>query len=112
MNRTFADQLDVRHEHLIPFSNGVLDLEHLELRNGRPDDMILRGPTYPWVDFLSSDPEVEELERMLSQMFTDRDVLWYFLEVGGTWMRRRNRFKHFYVFTGNANGGKSLLFSW
>ena len=48
---------------------------------------------------------------MLSQMFTDRDVLWYFLEVGGTWMRRRNRFKHFYVFTGNANGGKSLLFS-
>ena len=62
MNRTFADQLDVRHEHLIPFANGVLDLEHLELRNGRPDDMLLRGPTYPWVDFLSSDPEVEELE--------------------------------------------------
>jgi hypothetical protein len=48
---------------------------------------------------------------MLSQIFTDRVVLSFFLEMGGTCLRRRNRFKHLYVFTGNTNGGKSLLFS-
>ena len=49
--REFAEQLDVRHDHLVPFANGVLDLNQLCLRNGRPDDMVMRGPTYPWVDF-------------------------------------------------------------
>ena len=111
MNRLFAEQLDVRHEHLVPFANGVLDLERLCLRKGKPADLLLRGPPYPWVDFPSTDADTEELERMLSQIFTDREVLSYFMEVGGTWLRRRNRFKHFYVFTGNTNGGKSLLFS-
>ena len=111
MNRSFAEQLDVRNEHLIPFTNGVLDLNSLRLRNGSPDDMLCRGPMYPWVDFSSTDPDAEDLERMLSQIFTDREVLQFFLEVGGTWLRRRNRFKHFYVFTGNTNGGKSFLFN-
>lgn len=111
MNRNFADQLDVRHEHLIPFTNGVLDLDRRVLRDGRPDDMLLRGPSYPWCDFPASDPDTEELERMLTQVFTETEVLQFFLEVGGTWLRRRNRFKHFYVFTGNTNGGKSLLFN-
>ena len=94
-NRGFAEQLDVRNEHLIPFSNEVLDLDRLTLRDGRPEDMLLRGPTYPWQEFSPSDPDVEELERMLTQVFTDREVLQFFLEVGATWMRRRNRFKHF-----------------
>ena len=106
MNRTFPDQLDVRHEHLVPFANGVLDLDRLELRPGRPEDMLMRGPSYAWCDFASSDPESEEMERMLSQIFVDREVLSFFLEVGATWLRRRNRFKHFYIFT-----GQELLFA-
>ena len=61
--------------------------------------MLMRGPAYAWCDFASSDPESEEMERMLSQIFVDREVLGFFLEVGATWMRRRNRFKHFYIFT-------------
>ena len=99
-NRSFPDQLDVRYDCLIPFANAVLDLDRLCLRNGRPDDMIMRGPTYPWVDYAATDPDTEELERMLSQTFTDNEVLQFFLQLGGTLLRRRNRFKHFYVFTG------------
>ena len=61
INRGFSEQLDVRHEHLIPFANGVLDLDALVLRPGRPSDMLLRGPSYAWVDFPESDALVEEL---------------------------------------------------
>jgi hypothetical protein len=99
MQRTFSEQLDVKNEHLVPFCNGVLDLERLELRDGHPGDLVMRGPSYAWADFPSSDADTEEMERMLSQIFTDREVLHFFLEMGGTWLRRRNRFKHFYVFT-------------
>jgi hypothetical protein len=98
--REFAEQLDVAHEHLIPFANGVLDLNRLCLRPGMPSDLVRVGPAYHWADFRSSDVVSADLEKMLTQIFTDRVVLSYFLEVGGTWLRRRNRFKHLYVMTG------------
>jgi hypothetical protein len=69
-----------RNEHLVPFANGVLDLDRLRLRPGQPSDMVLRGPPYAWVDYGRSDGVVEEMERMLTQIFTDRDVLAFFLE--------------------------------
>ena len=125
-NTRFADQLDTSHEHLVPFANGVLDLDALELRPGRPEDFVMRGPTYPWIDYDKEDPVVLEMERMLTTIFPDRVVRAFFLDVGGTLLRRRNRFKHFYILTawmpfshavngihwpGNTNGGKSLLLS-
>ena len=67
MNRSFAEQLDVRYEHLLPFANGVLDLEALQLRPGKPGDLLLRGPPYPWVDFPNTDADTEEMERMLTR---------------------------------------------
>jgi hypothetical protein len=98
-NTRFSDQLDTSHEHLLPFANGVLDLDALELRPGRPEDFVMRGPTYPWIDYDAEDPVVVEMERMVTTIFPDRVVRSFFLEVGGTLLRRRNRFKHFYVLT-------------
>jgi hypothetical protein len=95
-NRGFAEQLDVKHDHLIPFANGVLDLQRLVLRPGVPSDYLMRGPTYTWVDYSESDADTEEMERMLTQIFTDAEVLQFFCEAGASWLRRRNRFKHFY----------------
>lgn len=40
----FASRLDTENDYLIPFRNGVLDLEQLRLRPGRPDDMVCKGP--------------------------------------------------------------------
>ena len=65
-NTRFADQLDTSHEHLIPFANGVLDLDALELRPGRPEDFLMRGPTYAWIDYSADDAVVSEMEYMLT----------------------------------------------
>lgn len=46
----------------------------------QPSDMVLRGPPYPWIDYAPADGIVEEMERMLTQIFTDRDVLQFFLD--------------------------------
>lgn len=98
--------------------------------------MVSRGPRYPWVDFDGLDAEIEEMELILTTIFPDRVIRQFFLDVASSFLRRRNRFKHFYVFTpalvlirlfspawskedgkeqwlplGNTNGGKSLLFS-
>lgn len=33
------------------------------------------------------------------------------LDVGASLLHKRNRYKHFYILTGNTNGGKSLFMS-
>lgn len=110
-DESFPSRLDTTHEHLIPFTNGVLDLEERRLRPGRPDDMLSRGPLYDWVDYDGCDTYIQEVERVLTTIFPDRSVRDFFLDVGATMLRRRNRFKHFYILTGGTNGGKSLLMS-
>ena len=51
------------------------------------------------------------MEGMLNTLFPDRTVRDFMLDVGASLLRKRNRYKHFYVLTGNTNGGKSLFMS-
>lgn len=99
-DETFTSDIDSLNEHLIPFTNGVLDLEERRLRPGRPDDMVMRGPMYDWIDYDNCDVHVQELERIITTIFPDRTVRDFFLDVGATFLRRRNRFKHFYILIG------------
>jgi hypothetical protein len=94
-NSEFPAQLDMAHEHLLPFANGVLDLDAMDFRAGRPDDLVMRGPAYPFVHYDAEEPLLLEMERMLCALFTDRELVDWFLRFGGTLLRRRNRFKHF-----------------
>lgn len=107
----FAQRLDVEHETLIPFANGVLDMEYGILRPGRPEDMVMRGPDYAWIDVCAGDPDVASVEAMLTTMFPDRTVRDFIVTLGASLLRKRNRFKHFYVLTGSTNGGKSFFLS-
>jgi hypothetical protein len=94
-SKDFHHHLDTTHEHILPFANGVLDLRTLQFRDGRPEDMVMKGPTYAFNDYDADDPRVQELERMLAQTFTDTSLLDFFLTFGASLLRRRNRFKHF-----------------
>lgn len=77
---------------------------------GRPDDMVSRGPRYPWVDFDAMDAEVEDMELILTTIFPDRVVRQFFLDVGSSFLRRRNRYKHFYVFTTRNDHVEIIMF--
>ena len=105
-NPDFALHLDVCNEYVIPFANGVLDVQERRLRPGRPEDMVSRGPSYPYRDYQADDEAVLQTERLLTTLFPDRDIRRFILDLGGTLMRKRNRFKHLYIFTGaQASGG-------
>jgi hypothetical protein len=108
-NKDFHLKMDTVNEHILPFANGVLDLDSMEFRNGRPSDMVMKGPTYAFCDYDADDSRVQDVERMLSQTFPDRTVMEFFLTFGASLLRRRNRFKHFYILTGGTNAGKSQI---
>ena len=108
-NPGFLSNLDTRNDHVIPFTNGVLDLKYGCLRPGIPQDMVSKGPTYTWHDHTAE--QVVEIERILTTIFPDSTLREFFLQVGASLLRKRNRYKHFYVLSGNTNGGKSFLMS-
>lgn len=105
----FCDRMDSVNHHLIPFANGVLDLRHCRLRGGKPEDMVMIGPTYPFPNITPTDPVMVEMEQLLTTLFPDRCLRSFWLKVAASLLHRRNKHKHFYVMTGNTNGGKSLL---
>lgn len=109
VSRDFHFRLDTTNEHILPFANGVLDLQTLQFRDGRPVDMVMKGPTYAFHDYDADDPRVQDVERMLAQIFTDTSLVDFFLTFGASLLRRRNRFKHFYIKTGGTNAGKSQI---
>ena len=108
-NPRFLSGLDTRNDHVVPFANGVLDLSLGYLRPGIPQDMVSKGPTYAWQDHSADD--VVEVERLLTTVFPDTTLRDFFLQVAASLLRKRNRYKHFYVLSGNTNGGKSFLMS-
>lgn len=110
-NENFAQRLDMVNLHLIPFSNGVLDMKTCQLRRGQHQDMVMRGPTYAWQDFDAGDVNVEYTEKLVNTFFPDSSVRDFVMDVCASLLVKRNRFKHFYIFTGNTNGGKSMFLS-
>lgn len=89
----FAERLDVEDEYVLPFANGVLDLRYGILRPGRPEDMVMRGPSYQWLpggfcvpssyellhtktlgqqDYRACDADVNAAEHLLTTLFPGR----------------------------------------
>ena len=110
-NHEFSAQLDVINEHLLPFANGVLDMNELRLRPGRPDDMVSRGPSYAYRDYQADDEAVIQTERLLTTLFPDREIRRFILDFGATLLRKRNRFRSCILFLEWMHVSSTCIFS-
>ena len=98
-----------QNDHLLPFRNGVLDMQKKRIRPGCPGDMLSKGPSYAWKDRGANDVDLRETEYKILTMFPDRNLCQFFLQVGASMLVKGNRHKHMYCGTGNTGGGKSLV---
>ena len=55
-------------------------------------------------DYRECDADVNAAEHLLTTLFPDYSVRNFMLDLGASLLRKRNRFKHFYVFTGTRRG--------
>lgn len=104
----FPDQLDLVR-HLLPFTNGVLDMHQLRVIPGRPEHFCSKGPNYEWRDWEAGQREVAELERMLGSMQPYRCVRDLLMSVCGSLLVKGQPHKQMYILFGDTNGGKSFI---
>lgn len=106
---SFVADLDTKNDDIVPFANGVLDLKRGVLRPGICSDLVSKGPSYEWIDYAVCDQLTRDIEKVITTIFPDYTVRGFFLEIIASLLRKRNRYKHFYILSGNTNGGKSFL---
>lgn len=106
--RTSGEDTECSSPALIPFKNGLLDVEHNELLPHSPEQIVTN--LIPWnYDTGASCSLVDEMLDRLS--CGDSQIRALLEEVGGVCMYRSNEFKQAFMLIGDKNNGKSTFIS-
>jgi phage/plasmid-associated DNA primase len=104
-NRDFVKKLD-SNNNLIGFVNGVYDLDKIEFREGKQDDLITMSTGYKYNDKYSD--KYQELLKFLEDIQPnekEREYMLTYLSIGLV----GNLLELFTILTGSGRNGKSKL---
>ena len=109
-DKYFEDRLD-SNPYLFAFKNGVYDLKTHTFRCGLPSDCITLVSPIDYVETYDIyHPDVQQVLLFLEQIFPDRSLREYFVNVYSSIMVGGNKEKKFYIWTGDGNNGKSIMY--
>lgn len=106
---TFHKKMN-ENRNLLCCENGVLDLELMTFREGRPDDYCTFSTGIHYQEYNEEDEEVYETDLFMQKVFTNPNINNYFCDCIASCMQGGNVNKRFIIATGPANGGKSMTF--
>jgi P4 family phage/plasmid primase-like protien len=103
----FQEKLDA-DAYIIAFKNGVYDLRNNIFRPGRPEDFMSKNMPINYVNFSEDDEKVQDMYTFLEQVFPDKSVRKYFLDVSSDIFVGGNHEKIVVFWTGEGDNGKSV----
>jgi len=104
----FRDKLDA-DPHLAPFKNGVYDLKLNIFRHGRPEDFISKCMPINYIEYTDDDEMVQEVHTFLEQIFPDKSLRKYFLDISSDVFVGGNHEKTVVFWVGDGDNGKSIV---
>jgi P4 family phage/plasmid primase-like protien len=103
----FENKLD-SNGSLVGFENGVLDLERLEFREGRPDDYVSFSTGINHIQYVPDHPCVQEINRFWESVHPDPAMREYVLLTLSSCLSGTIREEKFYIWTGSGSNAKSV----
>lgn len=104
----FEKNLD-SNAYLVGFKNGIFDLTRHELRDGRPDDLVMMSTGIDKIDFEETNEHWPDLNNFINTVFVDEEVRLYFLTYLSTCLQGHNAEEKFRIWTGGGGNGKSKI---
>ena len=104
----FEERLD-SNPNLIGFENGVYDLEHMEFREGRPEDFISFSTGINYIKFDPTNEVIQSIHQYLEQVFTKSHIREYVLRLFASFLSGNMKEQKFYIWTGSGANSKSIL---
>ena len=108
-DETFEQRLDM-NPYIIGFSNGVYDLKSHTFRCGVPSDCITKVMPINYTEYDEYHPAVQNIHKFLSEIFPDKSIKAYFLDVYCNIFVGGNKDKKFFIWTGEGDNGKSIMY--
>jgi phage/plasmid-associated DNA primase len=99
------------NRYILGCENGVIDLETLVFRDGRPDDYITFSTGRNYNVYNKEDEEVKDLDDMLLKIYPNPNLRQYFIDFFSFAMKGGNSGKDWLIATGQSDGGKSQTFN-
>jgi P4 family phage/plasmid primase-like protien len=106
-NDRFKQKLD-SDPYLIGFQNGIYDLKLDYFRRGMPEDYISQNMPINYKEYSEDSEEVLEVNTFLEQVFPDKSIRKYFLDVSSDLFVGGNHEKTVVFWTGEGDNGKSV----
>jgi P4 family phage/plasmid primase-like protien len=107
LDQTFDDKLNT-NAHLMGFKNGVLDLERMEFREGRPIDYITLCTNIDFRDVGEREEEMHQINDYLLRVFPNEELRDYFLDNVAGCLKGGNINKKVVVWSGVGDNSKSI----
>ena len=105
-NEGFARE--VNKANLLPFTNGVLDLDTYEFREGKPEDKMTKSTHVEYKEYVESNERCNELHHFFVNIMPNESVRSFLLKVSALAMTRETKHQLFTVLTGCGANGKSI----
>lgn len=106
-NQTFNETVNCAN--ILPFNNGVIEIDTLNFRDGKGDDNMIMSTN---IDYIPYDPDniiMKELLQFLADILPDILVREYLMKIFALSLTKTNKLQKFWILTGEGSNGKSLL---
>lgn len=107
-DKDFINKLD-ENRNLICFTNGIFDLVNNKFRDGKPTDYISLSTNNEYIKFNSNDRYIKSLLNYFDQVFTNKDIKEYVLNLLSSYLQGHNPHEKFIIWTGTGANSKSKL---
>ena len=104
----FINKLD-ENRHLICFTNGVLDINSMSFREGRPEDYISLCTNIAYEPYNKENKLVQDVENFLVEIQPINDIREYIIRFLGSCIAGHSPDEKIHIWTGSGGNGKSVL---
>jgi P4 family phage/plasmid primase-like protien len=105
--KDFLELLDSKN-HLMCFTNGVVDFSTNTFRNGIPEDYLYKCTKIPYLPFEEANPViVQEVTTFMEQLFPDEELRNYMWDHAASVLIGKNSNQTFNIYIGGGRNGKS-----
>ena len=105
---SFVDKLD-EARHLICFNNGVLDMNTMLFREGRPEDYISLCTNIDYMPYDASNPIVQEVNNFLTSIQPEPDMRSYVVKFLSSCLAGHTPDEKIHIWTGSGCHAKNTL---
>lgn len=107
LDQEFSDKINT-NMNLLGFKNGVLDMETMEFREGRPTDYITLTTDTDFRHVSEREEEMHQINDYLMRVFPSEDLRNYFLDHIASCLKGGNVNKKVLVWSGVGDNSKSI----